>query len=94
MLVIGNREWFRILFLLFVKRRLILMQALLLSVQQKSSLCLNILKILILSPMIIKYSTSDLINFDSFSNSLSDKISLRMKMSIGGIAKVMQSIKM
>lgn len=70
------------------------MQALLLSVQQKSSLCLNILKILILSPMIIKYSTSDLINFDSFSNSLSDKISLRMKMSIGGIAKVMQSIKM
>ena len=70
------------------------MQALLLSVQQKSSLCLNISKILILSPMIIKYSTSDLINFDSFSNSLSDKISLRMKMSIGGIAKVMQSIKM
>ena len=44
--------------------------------------------------MIIKYSTSDLINFDSFSNSLSDKISLRMKMNIGGIAKVMQSIKM
>ena len=28
LLVIGNKEWFRILFLLFVKRRLILMQAL------------------------------------------------------------------